>query len=152
MITFQVEPYLQCIEELKPLFPAHWEELALNKDQVPLDPQYEIYEQRAARGEVLMVTIRELGRIVGYFVGFIAPGLHYRTCLTCTMDIFYVAPTHRNGSAGIRLFKFVEQECRRRRVKRMFVGSKCHKDASGLFERLRYRQVEIYYSTWLGDR
>ena len=125
--------------------------MAQNKDKVPLDPQYDIYIQREARGELLFVTLRELGTPVGYFIGFIAPGLHYRTCLTCTMDIFYVHPAKRGGRGGIKLFKFVEQELRRRGVDRWFVGSKCHADASWLFEILGFDRVEVYYSKWLGD-
>ena len=151
MITCQVEPVALLLEEVKPLLPGHWDELALNKDKVPLDPQYDIYLARDARGEALAVTVREDGILVGYFVGFIAPGLHYRTCLTCTMDIFYVHPDHRGAGAGFYLFKAVEAECKRRGVRRMFVGSKLHKDASWLFEKLRYEEVERYYSHWLGD-
>jgi len=52
---------------------------------------------------------------------------------------------------GVRLFKAVEVEAKRRGVDRMFVGSKCHKEASFLFERLGYERVEVYYSAWLGD-
>lgn len=150
MITAQIESLTERLEELKPLFPLHWEELALNKDKVPLDPQYGIYLERDARGEVLFVTLRELGELVGYFVGFVAPGLHYRTCLTLTMDIFFVVP-ERRGRCGVKLFRTVETEAKRRGVKRMFVGSKCHADASWLFERLGYTEVERYYSKWMGD-
>ena len=150
MITAQVESLTARLEEMKPLFPLHWEELALNRDKVPLDPQYDIYLARDARGEVLFVTLREFGELVGYFVGFVAPGLHYRTCLTLTMDIFYVRPDKR-GRCGVKLFRAVEQEAKRRGVQRMFVGSKCHKDASWLFERLGYSEVERYYSKWMGD-
>jgi GNAT superfamily N-acetyltransferase len=151
VITVAVEPLTQILEELKPLFPAHWAELALDKDQVPLDPQYEIYLQRDARGEVLFVAVREDGALVGYFVGFVAPGLHYRTCLTLTEDIFWISPEARGAGCGYALFKEVEQEARRRGVQRMFVGSKLHKDASWLFEKLGYTEVERYYSHWLGD-
>lgn len=151
MLSAQIESFTERLEEFRPLFPLHWEELALNKDKVPLDPQYDIYIQREARGELLFVTLRELGTPVGYFIGFIAPGLHYRTCLTCTMDIFYVHPAKRGGRGGIKLFKFVEQELRRRGVDRWFVGSKCHADASWLFEILGFDRVEVYYSKWLGD-
>ena len=150
MITSQVESFPPFLEEVKPLLPLHWEELALNKDDVPLDPQYGIYLARDAAGEVLCATVREDGKLVGYFVGFIAPGLHYQTCLTLTMDIFYVHPDHRGAGAGYILFKTVEREARRRGVKRMFVGSKLHKDASWLFEKLGYTEVERYYSAWLG--
>ena len=151
MITCQVEPFVPFLEEVKPILPIHWEELALNKDKVPLDPQYDIYLARDARGEVLSVTAREDGKLMGYFVGFIAPGLHYKTCLTCTMDIFYVHPDHRGGGTGWHLFKTAEAELKRRGVQRLFVGSKLHKDASWLFERLGYEEVERYYSAWLGD-
>jgi len=151
MLTAQVESLTERLEELKPLFPLHWEELALNKDKVPLDPQYEVYLDRDRRGEVLLVTLRELGELKGYFVGFIAPGLHYRSCLTCTMDIFFVHPDVRCRFGGPRLFKAVKAELKRRGVQRWFVGSKNHKDASRLFEALGFDPVETYYSMWLGD-
>jgi GNAT superfamily N-acetyltransferase len=149
-ITAQVESLTDRMAELQPLFPEHYHELALNQDQVPLDPQYEEYLRRDAAGGVMLVTLRDRGALVGYFVGFIAPGLHYRTCLTLTMDIFFVHPEHRGRMGGIKLFKTVEAEARRRGVQRMFVGSKCHKDASFLFERLGYHEVERYYTAWLG--
>ena len=151
MITCQIEPWSSFVVEAAPLFPLHWEELALNKDKVPLDPQYEVYAQRDAQGQVLVVTIREDGALVGYFVGFIAPGLHYKTCITCTMDVFYVHPEHRGAGAGFVLFRTVERELKRRGVQRIFVGSKLHKDASWLFQKLGYEEVERYYSAWLGD-
>jgi GNAT superfamily N-acetyltransferase len=151
MITTQVEPLTAMLPTLMPMFPRHYEELALNKDKVPLDPQYEIYKARDAEGGVMLVTVREDGKLVGYFVGFVAPGLHYKTCLTLTMDIFYVWPEARGAGAGYHLFKAVEQEAKRRGVQCMYVGSKLHKDASWLFEKLGYKEIERYYSVWLGE-
>lgn len=146
VITFHVESLLEHLEEMKPLFPAHFEELALNKDKVPLDPQYDIYLERDKRGEVLFVAGRELGALIGYFVGFVAPGLHYKTCLTLSLDIFWIHPEYRHRGAGFQMFKTVEAEAKRRGVQRMIVGSKLHQDASWLFERLGYDEVERYYS------
>ncbi|MAF04957.1 MULTISPECIES: GNAT family N-acetyltransferase [unclassified Herbaspirillum] len=151
MITIHVESFEERLEELKVLLPAHYEELALNQDKVPLSPQYEEYIRRERLGGLIFVTLRDAGEMVGYFIGFIAPGLHYSTCLTCTMDIFYVRQDKRKGGAGLRMFRFVEQELRRRGVQRWFMGSKCHADASALFERIEATRVEIYYSKWLGD-
>lgn len=151
MLTAQIESFADRLEEFKPLFPLHWKELALNQDKVPLDPQYDVYLAREARGELLFVTLRELGEPVGYFLGFIAPGLHYKTCLTCTMDIFWVHPKKRaQGLPGVRLFRAVEAELKRRGVQRWFVGSKCKADASSLFEFLDFEKVEVYYSKWIG--
>jgi len=151
MITCQVEPFPAFLDEVKPMFPAHWEELALEQDKVPLDPQYPVYLERDARGEILLVTVREDGALAGYFVGFVAPGLHYQTCLTLTMDIFWVRPESRGQGAGFDLFRAVEDEAQRRGVRRMLVGSKLHKDASWLFQQLGYREIERYYSHWLGE-
>lgn len=151
MITAQVEPYQECLHELMECYPAHWAELALNKDKVPLDPQYDVYDARDDAGQLLLVTLRDAGRLVGYFIGFIAPGLHYRTCLTLTMDIFWTHPDIRGGFAGVKLFRTVEKEAKRRGVHRMFYGSKLHKDASRLFEFLKMEPVETYYSKWIGD-
>lgn len=151
MITAQVESLTARLEELKVLFPQHWEELALNKDKVPLDPRYDVYLARDAAGEVVLVTLREHGQIMGYFVGFVNPGLHYQTCLTCIMDIFYVRQDKRQGWNGVKLFKAVEEELKRRGVQRWFVGSKLHKDASTLFAYLKFQPVETYYSKWIGE-
>jgi hypothetical protein len=151
MITYHIESFEKRLDELKKLLPVHYEELALNQDKVPLDPQYDIYVEREKNGGLLFVTMREMGEMVGYFIGFISPGLHYKTCLTCQMDIFYVRKDKRNGSAGLRLFRFVETELRRRGVQRWFMGSKIHADASALFKRINAEPVETYYSKWLGN-
>lgn len=151
MLTCHVESLTQRLEELKPLLPAHFAELALNQDKVPLDPQYEIYLERDRCGEVVFVTVRELGELVGYYVGFVAPGLHYGGCLTCTTDIFWIRPDKRGQALpGARLFREVERELRRRGVQRWFTGSKLKADASALFQFLDFEPVETYYSKWLG--
>lgn len=151
MITAHVESFEQSLPYLKPLLPVHYQELALNQDKVPLSPQFDKYIAAEHRGELLFVVLRNAGQMVGYFIGFISPALHYSTCLTCQMDIFYVHPDHRGNGAGFQLFKFVEDQLKKRKVQRMFVGSKMHKDASWLFEKLGYKPVETYYSTWLGE-
>jgi hypothetical protein len=160
MITAHVERLQDNLEELKPLFDPHWQELALNQDKVPLDPQYEVYLQREAVGQVLCVVLRESGKIIAYFIGFVMPGLHNRTCLTMQMDIFWLHPDHRDGDSleqleahmhALELFQAVRDEARRRGVQRAFYGSKLHKDAGRVFEELGMIEVERYYSQWLGD-
>ncbi|MBO9377433.1 GNAT family N-acetyltransferase [Sphingomonas histidinilytica] len=150
MLTAQVEPWAPFIEEAKSLLPLHWEELALDKEHVPLEPMWEVYDARDAAGQIMVVTLREAGRLVGYFIGCLAPGLHYRTCLTLQMDIFFVHPDHRGHMGGVKLFKAVEREARRRGVNRLMVASKLHRDSSRLFTALGYAPIETHFSKWLG--
>ncbi len=151
MVTAQIEPWTEFVKEVQPLLAKHYDELALNKDKVPLDPQYEVYAEREAAGQVLLMTLRDAGKLVGYFVGFVAPGLHYKTCLTLTMDIFWTHHDIRGGFAGVRLFRAVEKEAKRRGVQRIFYGSKLHKDAGRMFEFLKMEPIETYYSKWIGE-
>jgi hypothetical protein len=159
VITAHIERLADTLEELKPLFVPHYEELALDQDKVRLDPQYEVYLEREARGEVLLVTLRDRGRIAGYFVGFIAPGLHYRQCLTLTEDIFWLDHQYRDADSLDRLeadmaasimFEAVRSEARRRGVQRAFLGSKWHKSSAAVFEQMGLRKIEEYYSAWWG--
>ena len=160
MITSHVERLHDTMEELKAHFAEHWQALALDQDKVPLEPNYEIYFQREDLGEVLLVVLRETGRVVAYFVGFLAPALHYQSCYTLTMDIFWLAPAYRDGDSlskleasmlATQLFEAVLEEAKRRCVQRVFFGSKLHADASRVFEELGMIEVERYYSKWLGE-
>lgn len=151
MLTAASEPFAPFLEEVMPLLPEHYAELALDQDKVPLSPQYHIYLERDAAGQVFCIAMRDAGELVGYFVGFVNPGLHYSTCLTLHLDIFWIKPEHRGKHGGTILFDAVETEAKRRGVQRMFIGSKVHLPADWLFERRGYQKVETTYSCWLGD-
>jgi hypothetical protein len=150
MITAQVESFIETLEELKPILPIHWKKLALNQDEVPLDPRYDIYFEREHRGELMFVTIRDLGKLVGYWIAVIAPGLHYKTCLTGTMDIWNVLPEYERTRAPLVLMNAVESEYRRRGVNRAFAGEKLHRPCGKLYLKYGYEPCETYYSKWIG--
>jgi GNAT superfamily N-acetyltransferase len=148
-LSTQLEAFSAVIEEAKPLLDRHWEEIALNQDTVPLRPNWKRYAELEAAGALSVVTVRAQGRMVGYCCMIVCHGLHYMTCLEARMDIFWIAPEYRGRMGGVRLFKAVEAELKRRGVQRMFVGSKLHKDVSRLFEALGYTPVEQWFSKTL---
>lgn len=150
MITFAVESYSSVIGELRPLLDDHYGEISNHaRHGFPLNPQDREYRAREANGSLLMMIGRDSGQIVAYMVCFIAPGLHYADCLTCSPDIFYVRPDKRNSTAGVRLFRAVEKELKRRGVTLWFVGSKIQHDATALFRRMGFAPCEVTYSKWL---
>lgn len=152
MITVQVEKFEDNVPRLMELFPIHYRELAMDQDKVPLSPSYGVYIQYEHQGELLFVTIRVDGIVMGYFIGFIQLGLHYNTCLSCKMDIFFVHPDVRgDGLPGLKLFREVEKELKRRGVQRWYVGTKIKADAGPLFKRMGFEPIEVYHSKWIGE-
>ncbi len=149
MITACPEPFMAQVEELKPLLPLHWEELAIFKDRMPLDPQWNVYATLEAAGQLLYVPLRNTGSLIGYFIGVITPGLHYRQTLTCKMDICFIVREHR-GRAGTLLFDAVKAELLRRGVKLWWVGSKDHHPIEGFYEAFGFERQETYFTMWLG--
>ena len=65
------------------------------------------------------------------------------------MDVFWLAPEIRGRMGGLRLFRAVEKELRRRGVQRIYVGSKLHKDVGRLFLALGYHPIETWFSKML---
>jgi len=151
LFTTAVESFMAARPELEPVFPIHWEELALFKDKMPLDPCWESFAAYESTGKLLFVTLRERGRLAGYFVGIVAPALHYHGTLTAKMDLLYVVPEHRGNDGGNILLDAVMAELKRRGVQLVWMGSKNHKPIEGLFESRGFTHEESYFAKWIGE-
>lgn len=149
MITAAIETLDQCLEEMKPLFPEHWKELGLFQDKMPLNPQYNVYYAREVLGELVMPIVRKDGKIIAYWPTFIAPGMHYGSTLTATMDILWVHPDHRQDGVGSLLFETLKNELVRRGVEVWYVGSKNHKQIEWFFHGTGFKPVETYFAQWI---
>jgi len=153
MLTAQIEVLdAETLNEVKPLLPSHYAELSEHKDAgIPLDPQFDLYLARSAAGQVIYVTLRERGALVGYLVSFVAPGMHYQGCLTCTTDIFYVTPDLRGLHGGALLFDAWKKECARRGVNLMQIGIKTRhaKYAGPLLEAAGFKPTELMFWQFL---
>jgi GNAT superfamily N-acetyltransferase len=151
LITAQIETLSQCLEELKELFPSHWEELGLFRDKMPLAPQYDLYWERERQGQLVAPIVRKDGKIIAYWPTMVAPGLHYGTTLTATMDILWVHPDHRGDGVGTLLFETLKTELKRRGVKIWWAGSKNHKEIEWFLKMLGFKAEETYFALWIGD-
>jgi GNAT superfamily N-acetyltransferase len=153
MITAQIEELdAETLNEARPLLPSHYDELSEHKQAgIPLDPQFDLYLARAAVGQVIYVTLRERGALIGYLVSFVAPGMHYQGCLTCTTDIFYVTPDLRGLHGGALLFDAWNKECARRGVNLMQIGIKTRhaKYAGPLLEAAGFKATELMFWQFL---
>lgn len=140
---------MEFLEELKPLFPAHYAELCVTKD-FPLDPDYEAYERMSKAGLLRCIVCRVDGALAGYIIFTITPHLHYRTCKTAFEDIYYISPEYRKGRIGIKLFQYAEKVLKEQcGVNRIIMHTKVHLDNSRLFEYLGYKHTDKVYTKLL---
>lgn len=152
MLSAQVESLSAALlaNEIQPMLPDHWAELGMYRDRMPLDPDYPSYFEHDAAGRLAFVALRNDGLMVGYFVCFIAPTLHYRTTLTAKMDLIYIQPRHRGGG-GKLLEQAMLAELKARGVKLLIVGSKDHHPIQAFWQGQGYEPMETHHSMWIGD-
>lgn len=149
MLTAQIEPFKNVLPAMKEYFQEHYKEVSRHNGKFPLSPLYEVYAAREEANQVITGTLREDGVLVGYYVGFIAPGMHYSTCLTCTTDIFYVAKPLRKTGAGKLLMEEVERELKNRGVKLWTLSAKVNTPAIKLIEAIGGELTESLYLKWV---
>ena len=145
-VTYAVEPYLDVLPELKLLYPEHWQEIALDKNAIILDPDYASYENMARANILHLVTARSGVELVGYHLSMIHHHLHYRTSLTCFTDIFYLKPAYRVGMVGYKMLKFFRDSMKERGVQKIYMGTKLSHDIGPLLDRLGFKPIERLYT------
>lgn len=145
--TFQVEQYSDVIEEMKGLYQEHWEEIALDKDVIKLNMDYETYDQMAQAGKIHVVTARADGKLIGYHMSMVSGHLHYKQSLTAFTDIFFLKKEFRKGTgAGYAMLKLMVSSLRERGVQKIYMGTKLHMDIGPLLERLKFKPIERLYT------
>ena len=151
-MNYSKETYDDVIEEIKPILEDHYQEIALHKDKIELNPNYFMYKELEDKGFVDIFTARDKNKLVGYCIVFTMPHIHYSTTLMSNVDIFYIAPEYRGKMAGIRLIKYVEKELKEKGVEMLFHHVKVAHDFSPMLERLGYEKTEYIYGNYIGDK
>jgi hypothetical protein len=143
MITYQVERFADTYEEALPLLRAHWEEVGVNKEAVPFDPDVAGYHGLEGLGMLHVLTCRDAGKIVGYHVSLVKTHLHYASTLVAFTDIYYLSPAQRaKPRAAVRLFQETERTLRKRGVRLIISTTKVELDISRLFRYLGYLETD----------
>lgn len=146
LIEYRRECLLTTKEDCLPLISAHWEEIALNKSTIKLDPDWDEYARLDRNGHLRIFTARDGAKLVGYFVLIVNRSLHYKNHLFAVNDILFMDKDYRKGSVAMRLLKFAEKAMRDEGVSLVMVNTKVHQPFDPLMERLGYNLIERIYS------
>jgi ribosomal protein S18 acetylase RimI-like enzyme len=150
MTEYKEEKYDEVINEIKPLLDLHYEEIALDKDVIKLNPDYDAYKSMNARGVIKIISARQDGKLIGYCICVVKGHLHYKDSLTAHNDIFYIKPEYRQGLTGVKLFKATEEIMKKYGVQRIIMNVKRSNDIGAIFERLGYKETERVYTKIIG--
>lgn len=155
MFTTHIERFCDNLDAMGLIFDIHYKELSEHfKQDIPLSPDYVRYAQAERDGKLVYIALREQGDLVGYFSGFIDTALHYKSCLTLHLDLFYVLPTHRGWrntqNGGVMLLDAVKKEASRRGVRAWTMGRKVRrgKHMEKLLLDAGFEAFEVHYVYW----
>jgi len=152
MLTTHIEHLMSNLDEINTLTPTHYYEVSEHyKHGIPLNPDYDKYIIAENNGEILYITLRDAGKLVGYYIGLLRQALHYKDCLTLALDIIYVSPESRGQKGGVLLLNAVIAEAKRRGVDVMTMGFKeNHREhMERLLQAVGMERFETHYSLWL---
>ena len=151
MITYALEPWSTYYRDCQALWPEHYEEIAVQKDRMPMRPDVASYEALDAAGRLQVVVAREDGRMIGYVVSVIRPHLHYADVLCGYEDAYFLTKSHRRGMVGVKLLRAAVEHMKRAGVRKAFFMTKAALDMGPIFERMGFTKTDIVYSKWIGD-
>lgn len=150
-ITYQQESLVTCKNDAKDLLEKHWEEIALNKGVIKLNPDWETYHDLEDAGALKIFTARDNNKLIGYFVVICRKHLHYVDHVFAFNDILYLAQEYRKGRIGTKLMKFAESCLKEDGTSVLVVNTKRHKPFDSLLEWLGYKHTENIYTKLLRE-
>lgn len=110
MITYQAEKFADCYQEADTMLRMQYEEITTCKEAKVYNPNYYRYQELEDMGMLRVFTARDDGNLIGYFVSFVTPHLHYSDTMFALNDILFIHPTWRKGSCGYRLIKLATED------------------------------------------
>lgn len=147
-VVFKVEPFADFQEEwLGEISRRHWEELAMDKESIPIDVNLEQYKDMDQRGILHVLTARDGKKLVGYYIAMIVIHPHYQSFGPMAMtDIYYLSPEYRKGTIAFEMMAELEKSLKIRGVKKAYSSCKAHKDLTPLFQKCGWRLTDICFT------
>jgi GNAT superfamily N-acetyltransferase len=106
VITYQHESFDHVIDEIKPMLEQHYYEVCAHPQVLKLNPDYTKYKEFDRMGLIRIFTARDQehkARLIGYFISFIHPHMHYQDTVYAVNDVLYLDPEYRSGSVAYHL-------------------------------------------------
>ena len=147
MFSVGTELMTECWEEFLPLAERHWEEVG--HDGWKCNPSKQFYFGLEEAGDLVMVTARDEGVLVGYVIVLVTTHPHSGEILA-SVDGIYVMPSHRGGGLSAPLLECVEDVGSFIGATLLTINSTMKMPLGKLFKGLGFKEEEVVYSKVLG--
>jgi len=148
-LTVAVESVAQMWDDMQALLVEHWNEIAHNKEDIPLAPDRSRYESMEANGRLLAIACREDGKIIGYSVFCVLYHMHYMTSLVGVNDVLFVSKEFRKTRAGLMLKRESEKRLKELGAVQIVWRIKPENDWSKILTHDGYEVLETAFSKLL---
>lgn len=155
-MIYALEEYSEVVEEIKPLLLAHHEEIVFYKDELELDPDYDLYKLGQETGILKVFTMRsgggpkEKGTLVGYNIFFVHTHPHYKQDIFADNDMVYIDPAHRHTGDTIAFFEWCERQLKENNVHVITYHMNTLKTFSSLMNELDMDLAQHMYMKYIG--
>ncbi|MDE2097086.1 MAG: GNAT family N-acetyltransferase [Patescibacteria group bacterium] len=106
-------PYLDFIREALPMTERHWNEVGSHRDVLKFRPDHMKYIAASNAGQLVIITARDGGKLVGYLFLVVMEHLRDRERRVMGEDIFYVDPAYRRRLIGPKMRKMADDVAKR---------------------------------------
>lgn len=147
-VFFQREEFTpKLVDEIQPLIAAHYREIAHYQD-IPLDPDYDVYYKIADAGQLRVFTARKQksGALVGYCLYFVRSNPHYKTSIQAVQDILFLTPELRGLTLGPALIAYTEARLKEEGVQVAMQHVKAAHNFGKMLERNGWELVDLIYT------
>jgi GNAT superfamily N-acetyltransferase len=155
-VTYQVEKYADVIDEIWPMLEAHYNEIATDKQVKPFDPDLDRYQAMEKAGMLRILTVRGVptpvhdqdyfdgkpAGLIGYYISFVMPGLHYQQTSMAINDIMYIDPAHRGSTVAYRMIKLAISDLKNLGADVLIIHMKCDYPFRSLLTKLGFHLTE----------
>ena len=145
-MEFAIENLAKVRHEIEQLLEQHWQEIALNKDIIKMNPDWEAYARLDAVNSLRIYTARKDDQLMGYFVVLVSKSLHYRDHLFANNDVIFLSKSARKGLTGVKLIKYAIESLAAEGITKLHINTKAHQPFDAILERLKFEAIERVYS------
>jgi len=145
-VVFAEEKLADAYRDAIALTELHYAEIAPYPDLFKLNPDLDAYDKMEKAGVLKVITARDDGALVGYFLLMMRAHPHYRDVKTAVEDMKFLHPSYRTGYTGVRMIQYAEHVAKAAGCKVILQRSKAKSGHGALYARLGYDLMDEVYS------